>query len=48
MITYIEIAEALSINEFPVEKHINTLKNKDFLIRHGGTQGYWEINLKTN
>ena len=47
-ITYTEIAEALGINESPVGKHINALKTKGFLIRHGGTQGYWEINLKNN
>ena len=47
-ITYTEIAEALGINESPVGKHINALKNKGFLIRHGGTQGYWGINLKNN
>lgn len=45
-ITYTEIAEALSINESPVGKHINALKTKGFIKRHGGTQGYWEINLE--
>lgn len=42
-ITYTEIAEALHINESPVGKHINALKTKGFLVRHGGTQGYWEV-----
>ena len=45
-ITYTEIAEALGINESPVGKHINALKTKGFIKRHGGTQGYWEINLE--
>ena len=44
-ITYTEIAEALGINESPVGKHINALKTKGFFIRHGGTQGYWQINI---
>ncbi len=47
-ITYTEIAESLGINESPVGKHINALKTKGFIKRHGGTQGYWEINLKNN
>lgn len=47
-ITYNEIAEALSINESAVGKHIVAIKNKGFLIRQGGTQGYWQINLKKN
>lgn len=42
-ITYNEIAEALSINESPVGKHINALKTKGFIKRHGGTRGYWEV-----
>ncbi|WP_339651256.1 winged helix-turn-helix transcriptional regulator [uncultured Maribacter sp.] len=42
-ITYTEIAEALGINESPMGKHINALKTKGFLKRHGGTQGYWEV-----
>ncbi|WP_223266469.1 LexA family protein [Gelidibacter gilvus] len=29
-ITYTEIAEALGINESPVDKHINALKTKGF------------------
>ncbi|WP_236669014.1 winged helix-turn-helix transcriptional regulator [Aquimarina mytili] len=44
-ITYNEIAEALSINESAVGKHITAIKNKGVLIRQGGTQGYWEIKL---
>tara|TARA_R110002033_G_scaffold13695_3_gene40716 strand:+ start:10339 stop:10578 length:240 start_codon:yes stop_codon:yes gene_type:complete len=47
-ITYTEIAETLGINESPVGKHINALKTKGFIKRHGGTQGYWEINLEKN
>jgi len=47
-ITYTEIAEALSINESAVGKHITAIKNKGFLIRHGDTRGYWEINLDKN
>ena len=42
-ITYTEIAEALGINESPIGKHINALKTKGFLKRHGGTQGYCEV-----
>ena len=44
-ITYNEIAEALSINESAVGKHITAIKNKGFLVRQGETRGYWEINL---
>ncbi len=47
-ITYNEIAEALSINESAVGKHITAIKNKGFLKRQGGTQGYWEVNFKEN
>ncbi|CAM4328304.1 Winged helix-turn-helix DNA-binding protein [Gillisia limnaea] len=47
-ITYNEIAEALSINESTVGKHITAIKNKGFLVRQGGTQGYWEVNLEKN
>lgn len=47
-ITYNEIAEALSINESAVGKHITAIKNKRFLIRQGGTQGYWQINIEEN
>nr|AOE08185.1 transcriptional regulator [uncultured bacterium] len=43
--TYNEIADALSINESAVGKHITAIKNKGVLIRQGGTQGYWEIKL---
>lgn len=44
-ITYNEIAEVLGINESAVGKHINTIKEKGYLERKGGTRGYWEINL---
>lgn len=44
-ITYNEIADALSINESAVGKHITAIKNKGVLIRQGGTQGHWEIKL---
>ena len=47
-ITYNEIAEALSINESAVGKHITAIKNKGFLVRQGDTRGYWEINLDEN
>jgi len=47
-ITYTEIAEALTINESAVGKHITAIKNKGFLTRQGGTQGYWQINLEKN
>ena len=47
-ITYNEIAEALSINESAVGKHITAIKNKGFLVRQGDTRGYWEINLDKN
>jgi biotin operon repressor len=29
-----------------VGKHITAIKNKGFLVRHGDTRGYWEINLE--
>ena len=41
-------AEALSINESAVGKHITAIKNKGFLVRQGDTRGYWEINLDKN
>ena len=47
-ITYNEIADALGINESAVGKHITAIKNKGVLVRQGGTQGYWEINLDRN
>lgn len=47
-ITYNEIADALGINESAVGKHITAIKNKGVLVRQGGTQGYWEINLDKN
>ena len=47
-ITYSEIAEALSINESAVGKHITAIKSKGFLIRQGDTRGYWKINLDEN
>ena len=47
-ITYTEIAEALGINESAVGKHITAIKNKDFLVRHCETGGYWEIKLEMN
>lgn len=47
-ITYNEIAEALSINESAVGKHITAIKSKGFLERQGETRGYWEINLDNN
>ena len=40
------IAEVLHINESAIQKHLNNLKEAGFLIRQGGTRGYWEINLK--
>jgi predicted HTH transcriptional regulator len=47
-ITYNEIAEALSINESAVGKHITAIKNKGFLVRQGDTRGYWQsISTKT-
>jgi predicted HTH transcriptional regulator len=45
-ITYIEIAEALSINESAVGKHITAIKNKGFLVRKGDTRGYWEVAIE--
>ena len=47
-ITYNEIAEALSINESAVGKHITAIKNKGFLVRQGDTRGYWKIKLEEN
>ena len=47
-ITYNEIADVLGINESAVGKHITAIKNKGVLVRQGGTQGYWEINLDKN
>jgi len=38
------LSKELGINESAIQKHLNTLKEKGFLKRVGGTRGYWEIN----
>ena len=45
-IGYQEIAKKLEINNSAVQAHINALKNKNIIIREGGTRGYWKIIAK--
>ena len=40
-----EMAQNLKINESAIQKHLESLKNKGFLERIGGTRGHWQINL---
>ena len=42
------IAEVIHINESAIQKHLNTLKEKGFIKRVGGTRGYWEIKQLDN
>lgn len=42
------ISEIIHINESAIQKHLNTLKEKGFLKRVGGTRGYWQIDLEEN
>lgn len=39
------IAEVLHINESSIQKHLNHLKEKEYLERIGGTRGYWKVNI---
>lgn len=41
--SYRAMAEQLGINESAIKKHLNTLKQKNIIVRIGGTRGYWEI-----
>ena len=42
-VSYRAMAEQLGINESAVKKHLNNLKDADWLERVGGTRGYWAI-----
>jgi predicted HTH transcriptional regulator len=42
-ISYKAIADKLGINESAVIKHIKALRDKEAIVRIGGTRGYWEI-----
>jgi predicted HTH transcriptional regulator len=42
------ISEIIHINESAIQKHLNTLKEKGFLKRVGGTRGYWQTDLEKN
>jgi len=42
-ISYRLIAKQLDINESAVLKHIDLLKEKGYIVRIGGTRGYWQI-----
>ena len=37
------ISEKLGINESAVQKHIDSLKDKDIIRREGGTRGFWLV-----
>jgi len=38
-----KISEILDINQSAVLKHLESLKDKNRLVRVGGTRGYWEV-----
>jgi len=38
-----QLAEKLGINESAIQKHIETLKKKGLIERHGETTGYWKV-----
>lgn len=42
-ISYREVAEKLQINHSASQAHFNVLKEKNIIVREGGTRGYWKI-----
>ena len=42
-VSYREMAVQIGINESAIKKHLNHLKDADWLERVGGTRGYWAI-----
>ncbi|MDR1883340.1 MAG: Fic family protein [Prevotella sp.] len=46
-ITVRELSEKLSINRSAVQKHLASLKAKDYIFRKGGTRGEWIINVES-
>ena len=44
-ISYRKLAKQLEINESAVLKHIEVLKDKNYIERVGGTRGHWKVNL---
>lgn len=42
-VSYRSLAEQLGINQSALQKHLNHLKDADWLERVGGTRGYWAI-----
>lgn len=40
-----KISMRIKINESAIQKHINTLKEKGYILRIGGNRGYWKLNL---
>jgi len=42
-ISYREVAEKLQINHSASQAHFNALKEKNIIVREGGTRGYWKI-----
>ncbi|KAA6339192.1 Adenosine monophosphate-protein transferase and cysteine protease IbpA [termite gut metagenome] len=45
-ITVRGLSEKLDINKSAVQKHLATLKAKDYIFRKGGTKGEWIINIE--
>ncbi|MCA6445395.1 MAG: putative DNA binding domain-containing protein [Bacteroidetes bacterium] len=45
-ISYRAIAEQMKINESAVLKHVDQLKAKGYIVRVGGTRGYWKFRNK--
>ena len=35
----------IKINESAIQKHLNTLNEKGYILRLGGNRGYWQLNL---
>lgn len=45
-LSYRAISEILKINQSAVLKHIESLKEKGFIVRVGGTRGHWKVKKK--
>ena len=45
-ITKRSLAKTLNINVSAAQAHLDALKDKEIIIREGGTRGYWKILIK--
>lgn len=41
-----KLSEIIEINESAIQKHLNTLQEKKYLKRVGGTRGHWQVIVK--